>query len=113
MTTGSQLAGPFVLTRQSITQNVPRTSPGAYVLARSDGTAKYVGRADRDLAGRLGDHVGSPYPQFWCKYSATAASAFRDECNLYHEYGEKERLDNEVHPATPDPRLRCPQGPHA
>lgn len=64
------LNGPYALTTSKINEVVTRTSPGAYVLGKTnEGTfyISYVGRADKDINARLKEHVGN-YSQFEYDY---------------------------------------------
>ena len=96
--------GPYELTRESIDNTVTRTSPGNYALGRD--TKKgllvyYVGRSDDDVGGRLRDWVGEKparYAYFKYSYATSPKAAFEKECQNYHEFGGKEKLDNASHP---------------
>lgn len=105
----SGLNGPYNLTSTGIAANVTRTSPGAYALGElKDGTfhIHYVGRADDDVAGRLGDHVSKWYPHFKFGYFNNSKAAFEAECRLYHDFDPP---DNKVHPAKPaNSNYSCP-----
>ena len=96
----SGLRGPFPLTRDSVNQNVTRTSPGAYALGRTRERTfyiDYVGRSDSDVNDRLRNHVGK-YAEFKYEYYGSAKAAFEKECNLFHDFSPP---DNDVHPARP------------
>ncbi len=98
-TTG--LHGPHPLTRDAINTNVTRTSAGAYALGKTkDGTflVSRVGRADKDLAKRLGDYIGQ-YAQFKYGYLGSPKAAFEKECGLYHDFSPP---GNSYHPDRPD-----------
>jgi len=98
------MQGPYSLTVEAIDREVTRTSPGNYALGytSSDGTfiVKYVGRSDSDVNGRLKNWLGS-YEQFKFSYATSAKAAFEKECRNYHDFGEKEALDNASHPGRP------------
>jgi|SRR5208282_192051 len=107
----SGLKGPFKLTHAGIDKEVTKISPGVYALGEVKNdtfTILYVGRADDDVAKRLGDHVPKWYPDFKYEYYPTAKAAFQKECNLYHDFNPK---DNDIHPARPSgttyPCPRC------
>lgn len=91
------LSGPFFV---SGLQRMPLLrSPGAYVLSRDGRTAHYVGRADADLAGRLGNSsTQGNYSHFWYEYASSAAAAYTLECRYYHDF---KPTDNLIHPAAP------------
>ncbi len=77
--------------------------------ARSVFVVEYVGRSDNDLNNRLHDWVGD-YRQFKASYFDTAQDAFKKECAIYHDFGEDEKLDNEIHPDRPDnTSWECPK----
>jgi hypothetical protein len=78
---------------------------------------KYIGRSDNDLRAEIiqqgltlkVDNNNDPiYTHFRFHHdAATDIDAFHYECEDYHEYGESEGLDNEIHPARPE---ETPQG---
>jgi len=96
--------GPYELTTESIDNTVTRTSPGNYALGRD--TEKgllvyYVGRSDDDVGGRLKGWVGEKpgrYAYFKYSYATSPKAAFEKECQNYHDFGGKEKLDNASHP---------------
>lgn len=98
------MEGPYSLTGEVIDQKVTKTAPGNYGLGHtsSEGTfrVKYVGRSDTDVNDRLKDWVGS-YKQFKFSYATSAKDSFEKECRNYHDFGGKDKLDNEQHPARP------------
>ena len=108
------LKGPFPLTEEGIDDEVTRTSPGAYALGYLDDSNTfivcYVGRSDDDLNGRLKNWVGKKnYKRFKYDYFASPKAAFEKECRLYHDFGGKQKLDNDVHPARPEnANWECP-----
>ena len=97
-----------------------KKSAGAYVLGHFRKKKKnkeevkvfvpdYVGRSDDDINGRLKKWVGK-YPRFKFGYYGSRKAAFEKECNIYHDFGEKETLDNDRHPDRPDDaNWKCPQ----
>lgn len=108
------LKGPFPLTEDSIDNEVTRTSPGAYALGYLNDNrtfiVSYVGRSDDDLNGRLKKWVGKKnYKRFKYDYFGSPKAAFEKECRLYHDFGGKQKLDNDVHPARPEnTNWECP-----
>jgi len=107
------LEGPFNLTHESIDSLVKEISSGAYVLgytSRSNAfIVKYVGRSDDNLNSRLHDWVGI-YNQFKASYLSSSTAAFEKECNVYHDFGRSEKLDNEIHPDCPNgSSWKCPR----
>ena len=106
------LEGPFILTADKIDKTVGKVSPGVYVLGyvNDKGTfvVNYVGRSDDDLNDRLHDWVGE-YNQFKASYYNSVKAVFEKECSIYHDFGENEKLDNEIHPDCPNgTMLKCP-----
>jgi len=96
------LSGPYTLDAETISAVVARTSAGTYALGRSEGETfyiRYIGRAESDIAARLGEHLGD-YQQFKFSYFGSERSAFEKECHLYHDFGES-KLDNKFHPSRP------------
>jgi len=107
------LRGPYALDNKIIDQVITRTSAGAYALGKvSDETfcVSYVGRSDDDINDRLKKWVGGKYSEFKFEYYASPKAAFEKECNLYHDFGENRKLDNDVHPKRPDgTNWQCPR----
>ena len=73
---------------------------------------QYVGRSDTDLRRRLIKHItdGEKFEYFKFSYAKNVESAFKEECRNYHDFGENEKLINEIHPDRPENRddLTCP-----
>ena len=110
------LKGSYSLTTEKIDEIVTNTSPGAYALGRYDSEEKtfyisYVGRSDNDINDRLKKHATEgKYSRFKFDYYDSPKAAFEKECNLYHDFGEKEKLDNKKHPQRPDDSTwECPR----
>lgn len=106
------LDGPYKLSEEKIDEIITETKLGVYVLGHINNRGvfivEYVGRSDDDLNDRLHDWVGE-YEQFKATYYNSAKKAFEKECGIYHDFGEKEKLDNEVHPDRPDnSNWECP-----
>ena len=106
------MQGPYDLTNDEIDNQVTKTSAGNYALGRvSNGTfyVNYVGRSDTDLNDRLKDWIGK-YKKFKFSYASSPKAAFEKECINYHDFGGKEKLDNEAHPDRPDnSNWKCPR----
>jgi len=100
--------GPYDLDNETIDANVTRTSAGNYGLQRTDEEGSfivnYVGRSDNDVIGRLKYWVGRKpdYKRFKFSYAPSVKAAFENECKNYHDFGESEKLDNEIHPQRPE-----------
>lgn len=109
------LNGSYPLTIDGIDNNITRTSPGTYVLGRtnSDNTfiVEYVGRSDDDVNGRLKMWVDKGYTRFKFGYFDSPKAAFEKECNIYHDFGGPSgKLDNKIHPQRPeDSNWQCPR----
>jgi len=105
------LRGPYALDSDTIDRIVTRTSAGAYALGKVEDASfyvSYVGRSDDDINRRLKDWVGK-YSKFKFEYYDSPKAAFEKECSLYHDFGEKEKLDNDKHPQRPeDSNWKCP-----
>ena len=106
------LGSAYTLDNDTIDRVVTKTSAGAYALGRvSDNTfyISYVGRSDDGINDRLKDWVGK-YSNFKFGYYDSPKAAFEKECNLYHDFGGKEKLDNDIHPQRPEGSdWQCPR----
>lgn len=90
------------------------SSIGAYALGYKDlqgvFNVKYVGRSDTDINARLQQHLNKGYSFFEYETLPNAYDAFCKECNLYHDFGERELLDNQEHPDRPEgTNYQCPR----
>lgn len=96
------LQGPFRLTAESVKVAVTATSPGAYVLANTDGQGtfiiKKVGRSDDNVRKRLQDYAEC-FSGFMFEYYPSAKAAFEKECDLYHNFLSARSY---IHPSRPD-----------
>lgn len=104
---------PYPLNDTEINKQVTRKSPGNYGLGYTDEKntfiVLYVGRSDTDLNDRLHRWVGKKYKQFKYSYADSPKAAFEKECRNYHDFGGKEKLDNEAHPDRPSgTNWKCP-----
>lgn len=83
---------------------------GAYVLSQSEGDARtvhYVGRDDKDVHRRPGEHVSDGNYHFRFANVPTVKHGYELECRLYHRF--LPTLDNEIRPRAPDGiPVRCP-----
>jgi hypothetical protein len=100
----------------TINRTVTKTSPGAYALTDHDTTkgvfvVDYVGRSDVDLKTRLLQHAAKgEYSHFKARYYPSPKAAFDKECDLYHDFGESNALDNAIHPQRPaNSGWKCPR----
>jgi hypothetical protein len=106
MLQSTDIAGPFRLTPQKITEVVTEISPGNFTLGRiweDRFQVHYVGRADEDVAKQLQDLAmhDHRYGAFTFSYAPTAKAAFDRECEDFHDFGASEELDNPRHPERP------------
>ena len=100
----------YPLTQEAVDIAVQREI-GAYALSRSDGDARtihYVGRDDKNVRRRLGEHVSDgKYGYFRFTHVGTVKEGYELECRLYHHFRP---VDNKKHPDVPDGiPLRCPK----
>jgi hypothetical protein len=109
------MKGSYPLTTQKINEVVTRTSAGNYALgyvSNSTFYVRYVGRSDDDVRARLKSWVGknpTRYKQFKFSYATSPKAAFEKECHNYHDFGEREKLDNKSHPQRPaGTSWKCP-----
>ena len=105
--------GPYTFTSSEIDRVVTRTSPGNYALGytQDDGTfiVKYVGRSDSDVNQELKARLALNYNKFKYSYATSPKAAFEKESQNYHDFGGKEKLDNEIHPSRPaGTNWKCP-----
>jgi|SRR5690554_2076317 len=106
--------GPYDLTNQKIDAVITNKSAGNYALGyvNEDKTfiVQYVGRSDSDLNGRLKTWVGKEYKSFKYAYATSPKAAFTKECENYHDFGGKDKLDNKSHPDRPNGSgWKCPK----
>ena len=107
--------GSYPFNSQKIDEVVTRTSPGNYALGyvntESTFIVQYVGRSDTDLNKELKARLAPKYKQFKYSYASSVKAAYEKECQNYHDFGENEKLDNDVHPAKPaGSSWKCPVG---
>ena len=109
--------GPYSFDKETIDATLDDESIGNYALGHKndDGVfvVNYVGRAtDQPLKDRIKQHLGekpSKYKLFKYSYADTAKNAYLKECKNYHDFGEKDLLENDYHPAKlPDDETKCP-----
>lgn len=107
------MKGSYPLNKNKIDEEVAQTSAGNYALGyvNDEGTfiVQYVGRADSDINARLKQHIGEKYKRFKFSYATSPKAAFEKECHNYHDFGGREKLDNEIHPDRPkNSSWKCP-----
>ena len=100
------MGGPYQFTSSEIDRVVTKTSPGNYALGQMNEQntfiVRYVGRSDTNLNQELKARLPTGLPQFKFSYAASPKAAFEKECQNYHDFGESESLNNEIHPDRPD-----------
>lgn len=101
---GDEYEGPFELDEENI--GALANVRGVYLLAdiASDDEdiiiVTYVGRGN--IPSRLMAHADAERAAFFfVKVIASESAAFREECRLFHKYGKRRHLDNQIHPALP------------
>jgi hypothetical protein len=104
------LLGPYRLTYDEISNAIPRVAPGAFALGHKGPDGKFyvdfIGRADRDVRGKLHEMIGSAT---LFKYSCTPSTeaAFHKECELFHDFKPP---GNRMHPdRLPGSNWECPR----
>lgn len=99
------MEGPYLLNEEEINKHIEKGRIGNYAYGHKDEQntfiVKYVGRSDSCLNTRIRHGMGQ-YEYFKFSYAESAKEAFEKECINYHEFGGKEKLDNEIHPARPE-----------
>jgi len=94
------LIGPFELTFDSITQELPPTSCGVFALGYVDAGGIFrmqrVG-SDQNLRSRLRELIGSS-TRFKFALSMSPQTAFERECELFHRFRPP---GNIIHPDRP------------
>jgi hypothetical protein len=99
------MKGPYALTKSKIDEVVTRTSAGNYALGYTNDKGafipRYVGRSDSDVNAELKSKVSTKHKQFKFSYATSPKAAFEKECRNYHDFGGKDKLDNDIHPARP------------
>lgn len=99
------MEGPYSFTSSEIDEAVTKTSPGNYASGHKneEGTfiVEYVGRSDTDVNKELKARLTNKYKHFKYSYATSPKAAFEKECHNYHDFGGKEKLDNEIHPSRP------------
>ncbi len=99
----------YALTPQWIDEVVPEGYAGFYAIGNANGQrfeVRYVGRSDSDVhqelrrqeeKNRARGH--NPYKYFKYRLAKSAQAAFEIECQVFHESGGSDNLDNKTHPA--------------
>jgi hypothetical protein len=97
--------GPYNLTPDNIDRFVKPCVPGVFAVGytRESGAfvVRYVGRADSDLRAALRSQPSDETARFKWVESASQMAAFDTQCELYHQFGGTDALDNDEHPPRP------------
>ena len=106
--------GPYNYDKLTIESIILPNRMGNYALGYVDNKGvfivQYVGRSvDMGVKERLISHInnGENYNSFKYSYADSAKEAYEKECRNYHDFGEKYRLKNDIHPAK-EKNYKCP-----
>lgn len=112
------MLGPFALTDNEVNKSVPENVMGNYAFGyidKEDGAfvVCYVGRSDFDLKKEIKQqmrtHRAKGCDHFMFSTAKTKKEAFEKECRNYHDFGECDCLNNDIHPAKPaGTKYNCP-----
>jgi len=91
-----------MLTKNEIQNVIRKKTAGNFALGYVDDQnifiVQYIGRSDDDLRDELYKWVGNGYSSFKFRVSNDPKFAFIKECKNYHEFGESNKLKNNIHP---------------
>jgi hypothetical protein len=100
-----KMRGPYDLTPEKIDRFVTPHVPGVFAVGytRESGAfvVSYIGRSDSDIRSALREQSSDETARFKWMESASAMAAFDTQCELYHEFGGPDSLENEEHPGRP------------
>lgn len=107
---------PLELTKDVVRGNVPNIKGNYLFLKKVDSKyyVKYVGRSDKDnlqneIDQQMDTYRANGCTHFTYKSADTVREAYETECEEYHKYGGKEKLNNRYHPDEPDGhKYPCP-----
>jgi hypothetical protein len=109
------MLGPYDFNALEIDRVVTKTSLGNYALGYINEKEKtfyprYVGRSDSDVNKELKAKLPLKHPKFKYSYATSAKAAFEKECQNYHDFGGRRKLENKVHPNRPSGTdWKCPR----
>lgn len=93
---------PFRLQKDILNRQIPKPSPGIFVLSYDRTQETRVGRADEDLVATLSSFEGE-YAYFYFEVIEDDEERFFRECELFHRLGgDRGQLDNTSHPRPPE-----------
>lgn len=103
----------YKFSKQEVNKVITKTGPGNYALGYLNANGRlrvcYVGRSDHNVASRIQDHLEKGYTHFKFCYATSSWDAYKRECENYHDFGESDDLDNDIHPDRPDgTNWKCP-----
>jgi len=100
-----KMYGPYDLTPENIERYVKPYVPGVFAVGymRENGTfvVRYIGRSDADVRSALRGQPSDESTRFKWLESASQMAAFDTQCELYHQFGGLDTLENEEHPERP------------
>lgn len=112
------MLGPFALTDAEVNKIVPENVMGNYAFLQKKWLAgeyivRYVGRSDSDLKKEIKQQMRTDRAKGCTHFKYSIANsvkeAFEKECRNYHDFGECDCLNNDIHPAKPaGTRYKCP-----
>lgn len=112
------MLGPFALTDAEVNKIVPENVMGNYAFLQKKWLAgeyivRYVGRSDSDLKKEIKQQMRTDRAKgcthFKYSIAKSVKEAFEKECRNYHDFGECDCLNNDIHPAKPaGTRYKCP-----
>jgi hypothetical protein len=100
-----RMVGPYDLTPDNIDRYVRPYATGVFAVGytRESGAfvVRYIGRSDSDMRSELRAQPPDETARFKLMESASAHAAFDTQCQLYHEFGGPDSLENDEHPMPP------------
>lgn len=112
------MLGPFALTDNEVSKRVPENVMGNYAFLQKkwltdEYLVRYVGRSDSDLKKEIKQQMKTDRAKscahFMFSIAKSKKEAFEKECRNYHDFGECDCLNNDIHPAKPaGTKYKCP-----
>lgn len=112
------MLGPFALTDNEVNKRVPENVMGNYAFLQKkwltdEYLVRYVGRSDADLKKEIKQQMRNDCAKgcthFMFSIAKSKKEAFEKECRNYHDFGECDCLNNDIHPAKPaGTKYKCP-----
>lgn len=114
------MLGPFALIDNEVNKRVPENVMGNYAFLQKkwltdEYLVRYVGRSDSDLKKEIKQQMRTDRAKgcthFMYSIAKSKKEAFEKECRNYHDFGECDCLNNDIHPAKPaGTEYKCPVG---